>query len=239
MDRDVMRFIEATARAKDVSELNDAFLATMRGYGIGLFAAAILDPIKLKPEHFLASNYSSQWIEHYTDCGYDKVDPVVLQSMTAEDPFIWSQPSAPRPARQLFAEASEAGIVSGFAVPIILRNGRHSVVSVTSDLGAAKFDRLMRSTQRAVQTAIYCYHDTLCELAGIGSHRPDPMPVLEAEVLRWLAAGKTAAETADILCMPECSVENHIANALARLNLTSRDHLAAEAMRRGLLSASA
>lgn len=237
MDRDVMRFIEATAKAKDVSELNDAFLATMRGYGIGLFAAAVLDPVKLKPEHFLASNYASDWIAHYTEQGYDKVDPVVLQSMTAEDPFIWSEPSAPRPAKQLFDEASEAGIVSGFAVPIVLRNGRHSVVSVTSDLRAGEFDRLMRSAQRAVQTAIYCYHDTLCELAGIGSHRPDPIPVLEAEVLRWLAAGKSVSAISEILCMPECAVESHIANALARLNLTSRDHLAAEAMRRGLLTA--
>lgn len=235
MNRDILRFIEATAGVQDVAELNDAFLATVRGYGIGLFAAAILDPIKLQPEHFLASNYPSEWIEHYTERGYDKVDPVVLQSMTAEDPFIWSQPSAPRPARQLFDEASEAGIVSGFAVPVLLRNGRHSVVSVTSDLAAGEFERLMRSAQRAVQTAIYCYHDTLCELAGIGSHRPAPMPVLETEILRWLGAGKSPAEISETLCMPECSVENHIANALARLNLTSRDHLAAEATRRGLL----
>lgn len=238
MDRDVMRFIETAARARDVSHLNDAFLSTMRGYGIGLFAAAILDPVRLRPEHFLACNYPSDWIEHYTSQGYDKVDPVVLQSMTAEDPFIWNEPHAPRPAKQLFDEASEAGIVSGFAVPITLRNGRHAVVSVTSDLKAGEFDRLMRSAQRSVQTAIYCYHDTLCELAGIGSHRPDPIPVLEAEVLRWLAAGKSSAEIAETMFMPECAVENHIANALARLNLTSRDHLAAEAIRRGLLSAS-
>lgn len=237
MDRDVMRFIEAAAKAKNVSQLNDSFLATMHLYGIGLFAAAILDPIKLRPEHFLASNYPSEWVEHYTGQGYEKIDPVVLQSMIADDPFIWNEPNAPRPAKQLFDEASEAGIVSGFAVPIKLRNGRHSVVSVTSDLRAGEFDRLMRSTQRAVQTAIYCYHDTLCDLAGIGSHRPDPIPVLEAEVLRWLAAGKTAGETAEILCMPECSVDNHVNNALARLNLTSRDHLAAEAIRRGLLNA--
>lgn len=236
MDRDVIHFIETAARATTVPKLNEAFLATMRGYGIGLFAAAILDPIKLKPEHFLASNYPSDWIAHYTEQGYDKVDPVVLRSMSTDDPFIWNEPSAPRPAKQLFDEASEAGIVSGFAVPILLRNGRHSVVSVTSDLKAGEFDRLMRSTQRAVQTAIYCYHDTLCDLAGIGNHRPDPIPLLEAEVLRWLGAGKTPAEIADILCMPECTVENHIANALARLNLTSREHLAAEAIRRGLLA---
>jgi LuxR family transcriptional activator of conjugal transfer of Ti plasmids len=237
MDRDVLRFIETAAKADNVSQLNDAFLATMHLYGIGLFAAAVLDPVKLRPEHFLASNYPSEWIEHYTGQGYEKIDPVVLQSMSAEDPFIWNEPNAPRPAKQLFDEASEAGIVSGFAVPIKLRNGRHSVVSVTSDLRAGEFDRLMRSAQRAVQTAIYCYHDTLCDLAGIGSHRPDPMPVLEAEVLRWLAAGNSAAEIAEILCMPECSVDNHIGNALARLNLVSRDHLAAEAIRRGLLSA--
>jgi LuxR family transcriptional activator of conjugal transfer of Ti plasmids len=235
MDRDILRFIETAARVGDVSALNEAFLATMRGYGIALFAAAILDPVKLQPEHFLASNYPSHWIEHYTAQGYDKIDPVVLQSMRADEAFIWNEPHAPRPAKQLFDEASEAGIVSGFAVPITLRNGRHSVVSVTSDLAAGEFDRLMRSAQSSVQTAIYCYHDTLCDLAGVGGHRPDPIPVLEAEVLRWLGAGRTSAEIGEILCMPECAVERHVTNAMARLNLTSRQHLAAEALRRGFL----
>lgn len=237
MDREVLRFIEQAAAAPDVATLNESFLATMRHYGIGLFAAAILDPVKLRPEHFLASNYPSEWIAHYTGQGYEKVDPVVLRSMTADQPFIWTEAMAPKPARQLFDEAAQAGIVSGFAVPITLRNGRQSVVSVTSDLPADQFERLMASAQRSVQTAIYCYHDTLCDLAGIGNHRPDPIPVLEAEVIRWLAAGKDPAAIAEILCMPECAVERHVGNALERLNLTSRDHLVAEAFRRGLLTA--
>lgn len=235
MDRGVMGFIETAARSRDVSALNDAFLATLRGWGIERFAAAVLDPVGLRPEHFLAGNYPSEWIAHYTEQGYDRIDPVVLRSMTADQPFVWSRPRSPRPALQLFDEASEVGIVSGFAVPVRLRNGRHSVVSVTSDLKGGEFDRLMRSSQRSVQAAIYCYHDTLCELAGIGSHRPDPIPGLEAEVLRWLAVGKDTVQIAEGLCMPECAVESHVANALARLNLTSRDHLAAEAIRRGLL----
>ncbi|MBF0324665.1 MAG: LuxR family transcriptional regulator [Alphaproteobacteria bacterium] len=237
MDQAVLHFIESAARASDVAQLNESFLHTMRGYGIGLFAAAVLDPLRLRPEHFLASNYPSHWIEHYTDRGYDKVDPVVLRSLSADQAFVWTEPQAPRPARQLFDEAAEAGIVSGFAVPITLRNGRHSVVSVTSDLGGSEFERLMKSAGRAVQTAIYCYHDTLCDLAGIGGHRPSPIPKLEAEVLRWLAAGNSTQAIGEILCMPECAVERHVVNALERLNLTSRDHLAAEAWRRGYLSA--
>lgn len=236
MDREVLRFVESAARARDVSELNDAFLATMRTFGIGLFAAAILDPVKLQPEHFLASNYPSEWIEHYTGQGYERIDPVVLQSFIKPEPFVWHEPLAPKPAKQLFDEAAEAGIVSGLAVPIRLRNGRHSVVAVTSDLRPGEFERLLKSSQTSLQTAIYCYHDSLCAMAGIGHPRPSPMPPLETEVLRWLAAGKTLGQIAEILCMAECTVDRHLANAMARLGITSRDHLVAEAVRRGFLA---
>lgn len=237
MDRAVLKFIEQAAAAREVSELNEAFARTMEGYGIEKFAAAILDPVKLKPEHFLATNYPSRWIEHYVDRKYEDVDPVVLRSMAAAQPFVWHENLAPRPARELFAEAKEAGIVSGLAVPVKLKSGQHSVVAVTSEMRPGEFDRLMQASQRDIQTACYCYHDTLCVFTGVDSPRPAPMPALETEVLHWLALGKTGSEIAEILRMAECSVDAHVANAMDRLGLTSRDHLVAEAIRRGFLVA--
>jgi DNA-binding CsgD family transcriptional regulator len=236
MDVSVLSFIESAAGAEDVAALNAAFRKAMREYGIGLFAAAVLDPVSMRPEHFLASNYPSQWIEHYTSQGYDRVDPVVLSSRTAESAFVWTEPQAPRPARQLFDEAAGAGIVSGFAVPVRLRNGQRSVVSVTSDQGAAAFGRLMRWAGPSIQTAIYCYHDALCDLTGLGTHRPGAVSGLEAEVLRWMGAGKGMAEIADLLCMPECSVRRHVANVMDHLGVTTPEHLAAEALRRGFVT---
>lgn len=237
MDRQVMRFVEAAANAASVADLNDAFLAALGNYGIEMFAAAVLDPVKLQPEHFLASNYPSAWVTHYTDRSYERVDPVVRRSMLSEKPFLWSEPLAAAPAKQLFDEAATVGIVSGFAVPVRLRSGQHSVVSVTSALPQGDFFRLIAAHRREVLTTIYVYHDTLCALAGVDKPRPDPIPPLEAEVLRWLAAGRSRAETAAILCLPECAVAAHVENAMARLDITSADHVVAEAVRRGLVQA--
>lgn len=236
MDPRVLDFIEEAAGAQGVATLNAAFARVMADFGIGKFAAAILDPVAMRPEHFLASNYPNDWIDHYTQAGYDKVDPVVRRSLLERNAFVWADSEAPAPARQLFAEAAQAGIVSGLAVPIRLRNGQHGVVSVTSELPTGQFRHLMATAQASVQTAIYCYHDTLCDLAGIGRHRPDPMPRLEAEIVRRLADGAGIAAIASRLAMPECAVERHIANAMVRLNLTSPDHLVAEAHRRGLVA---
>lgn len=235
MDGEVLRFIERATATAEVSALNDAFARTMRCFGIDKFAAAIMSPSKMRPEYFLATNYPSAWIQHYIDNGYEAVDPVVQRSCAHLEPFLWHERLAPWPARKLFHEAMEVGIVSGLSVPIRLNSGRMSAVVVCSGMRPNEFEPLMSEWIDSLKNAIYCYHDSLCELTGLDAPRAQPIPPLEAEVLRWLAAGKRPASIAETLYMAECSVQAHLTNAMKRFNLASRDHLVVEAIRRGFL----
>lgn len=57
----------------------------------------------------------------------------------------------------------------------------------------------------------------------------------EREVLRWTAAGKTAAEIAIILDLSARTVESYLQKAAERLGTVNRTHTVAEALRRGLI----
>lgn len=58
----------------------------------------------------------------------------------------------------------------------------------------------------------------------------------EIEVLRWTADGKTSAETSEILSITERTVNFHIANAMAKLNSSSKTAAVVRAVALGLLT---
>ena len=68
---------------------------------------------------------------------------------------------------------------------------------------------------------------------------PDMDPQLstrETEVLRWTAAGKTAAEIAQILNISGRTVEFHINSAARKLDTVNRVQTVVEAIRKNLLT---
>ena len=63
---------------------------------------------------------------------------------------------------------------------------------------------------------------------------PKPKPVLsrrEREVLGWIAQGKTARETSEVLSIAERTVEAHVNSAMRKLKAKTRTHAVAIALR--------
>lgn len=58
----------------------------------------------------------------------------------------------------------------------------------------------------------------------------------EGEVLKWVAAGKTASEIADITGLSQRTVNQHCENAQKRLGTNNRVHTVVEAIRYKLIS---
>jgi DNA-binding CsgD family transcriptional regulator len=58
----------------------------------------------------------------------------------------------------------------------------------------------------------------------------------EIECLKWVAAGKTDAEIAEILQLSRKTVFWHINGATKRMNASSRSHAVANAFRMGLIN---
>ena len=57
----------------------------------------------------------------------------------------------------------------------------------------------------------------------------------ESEVLRWVANGKSAQETAEILRIAKRTVDEHVQVAVRKLSAMNRTHAVALALRDGLI----
>ena len=118
-----------------------------------------------------------------------------------------------------------------------------------------KLERLVRSVKRygvehrsevtlelpsgslVVQCAVQPIADAGGNLVAMMINARDRDPLLskrEAEVLQWVADGKTADEISTILGISRRTVEWHIQNIRQKLDVTSTAHAVAIAMKRGL-----
>ena len=72
-----------------------------------------------------------------------------------------------------------------------------------------------------------------------GLHRPAAAGVMlsarEAEVLRWMADGKTSSEAARILALSERTVNFHVSSALAKLGAANKTAAVVKAALLGLI----
>jgi LuxR family transcriptional regulator, activator of conjugal transfer of Ti plasmids len=70
----------------------------------------------------LISNYPVEWTDHYLREHYERVDPVIVEALTATEPFEWGQEFTVKrlstPQCALLDEAAQFGIRSGFTVPM-------------------------------------------------------------------------------------------------------------------------
>lgn len=64
---------------------------------------------------------------------------------------------------------------------------------------------------------------------------PPRLSAREQECLRWASAGKTGGETAQILGVSERTVNFHLGNAFAKLNVNNKQAAVAQAILQGLL----
>jgi DNA-binding CsgD family transcriptional regulator len=74
-------------------------------------------------------------------------------------------------------------------------------------------------------------------LRGVARAAPDSTPLTgrETEILRWVAQGKTTWAISEILSISERTVKFHVANAVRKLDATTRAHAVAVALERKLI----
>ncbi|UWR35156.1 helix-turn-helix domain-containing protein [Sulfitobacter sp. W027] len=58
----------------------------------------------------------------------------------------------------------------------------------------------------------------------------------EKEVLKWAAVGKTAWETAQIMTVSNSTVNHHLYNACAKLEVVNKTHAVAKAIRAQIIT---
>lgn len=238
MNADLMTTIEALQQQSDSAGILEIMYKAIGNYGFEHFIISGLPDRGMDVRPFvLLSGWSDEWFERYTGLGYVHLDPVARHCFSTTLPFDWSDAPYDReadlPARRVMDEARDFDMGEGFCVPIHMEGGMQGVVSLVGD--TRQIDDKGRLELHML--ALYA-HGQLRFLNSRPSDRSTRRAITnrEGEVLKWVAAGKTASEIADITGLSQRTVNQHCENAQKRLGTNNRVHTVVEAIRHKLIA---
>jgi DNA-binding CsgD family transcriptional regulator len=237
MLRTVFSFIERTNEVKSTDELAKLFSREIAKLGFSHSVCGALT----RPDRYASGSplilggFPPEWTAHYFQAGYDKIDPVIKFASQNTLPFRWSQLrlSDQRQAT-ILREASEIGMHDGVVIPIHgPENDLFCVSLATEDPVAAA-----QAPLDGLRLMVVQLQSTLLRLLA-ETPNFDEGPKLtarEADCLTYCAIGKTSWEIGQILNISAKTVDFHLANAMAKLDATTRILAVVKALRRGVIA---
>jgi len=187
------------------------------------------------------STFPDEWRQvnrSYYEC---RSNPIATLSQNRTTPFLWqncvTDSSSDKVNLDYFLKtAQKHNIHNGICFPIHgagaewgMLNIARSVKLQNVSLDSVQFLQLYAlSVHEAVKKANACH---IKENAKQKTLSPR-----ECECLNWIAAGKTAWETAKIIGITESTVSFHVRNTIIKLNANNRAQAVAVAMARSLIS---
>jgi LuxR family transcriptional regulator, quorum-sensing system regulator LasR len=187
-------------------------------------------------EH-VESNYNPSWRQRYDAARYVQIDPTISHACSSICPLIWADHMyTSGPAKMLRDEAQQYGLVEGVTFPVHSRNGDFGMLS----LSLSRSDDAARHHIRAMLTwgalLASMTHETMARIVKISSAAQSPkLTRREAEVLRWIAEGKSNWEISRLVEISEHGVSYHVRNILLKFDVGSRHRAVAQAQAYGLL----
>lgn len=187
----------------------------------------------------LHHTFSAAWETAYITGGLYRLDPVFQEVSRALLPVDWesARSAHPGPATEAFFEtARRHGIgPSGVTFPLISRANRTVLFSCEARVSGALWPSYRRSILSELSVLATFFHAVVQVRAERrAANDPDAAsPKLtdrEAEVLKWIAAGKSYWEIGKILGISERTVRFFMTNVRAKLDAVSNSQAVARAM---------
>lgn len=206
------------------------------GLGFEHVAYGFQSPLPFsRPKITLLNNYPWSWQERYAQAGYLQVDPTVIHGRRTQEPIIWADQVFSN-TQSFWDEAREHGLRVGWAQSsrdglgaggmITLSRSRQSLTPQELDAKQLKMRWLVQVAHLAFSRLLRCN-------PTIESHT---LSGRELEVLKWSADGKSAQDIADILSVSKNTVDFHIKNSVAKLQVPNKTAAVVRAALLGLLN---
>jgi LuxR family transcriptional activator of conjugal transfer of Ti plasmids len=218
-------FIEGLSNALDAHGFRDVMAGAAVALDLSCFAYLSI-PRHPRSKPTLITNYPLAWTEHYLQCHYESLDPVITRALCNPEPFKWGLGTGTvgetKPQQELFAEAAAFGIRYGFTVPVHDSQGTIAAVTFAADERRPQFEKCINEHARVLQLMAMYFHSharrRLVSDRLIGGVSLSPR---EFECLEWAARGKSAWEIGRILGISRRTAAFHLDNAKAKLGVHS------------------
>jgi DNA-binding CsgD family transcriptional regulator len=232
-------FVEKSSRAHTTAELVAEFLNTVKQHGLDRMIFCLQtahDHIDMKPGVGVIQNYPEDWMKHYFEKGYDRLDPVISYCQSKMDTFTWAEiPQRMRLTRAQFQCLNigiESGLYNGICTPLWGPNQ-------FAGIGLASTEKVDSFDGNLDLITAYCNHFYIAfQRLNRKTERPEHNIYLtprEQEVLTWSAAGKSDHAIAIILNLSEDTVDSYFRTAFKKLDATTRVMAVSKAFSYGLI----
>lgn len=187
-------------------------------------------------EPYAALTYNLDWVDHYLDRDFGRIDPVVLGCYQRFHPVDWKDLDwSGKAVRNFLLEATDAGVGNqGFSIPIRGPNGQFALFTVndrTSDAAWARFTAT--HVRDLILIAHYVNQKALEIERGTDRCAELNLSPRELDVLTLIALGKSRAHAADNLSISEHTLRVYLESARFKLGAVNTTHAVAMALTRG------
>lgn len=185
----------------------------------------------------IATNYPSDWAQHYMQNRYFEVDPVLSQIWKGHRPINWVDVKENTPVVQkFFGEAGEFGISShGLTIPIRDTERRCAYFSVSTDVSLQEWRQIVDRYNQTFRNFAFLFHVYFRQSKCTAPMIKSGLSEREIQVLSWAAGGKSAWETSQILGISQRTVDSYIRSCLKKLEVTNKTQAVATAAACNLL----
>ncbi|MDV6332664.1 LuxR family transcriptional regulator [Asticcacaulis sp. 201] len=227
-------FVTDTHRATADDELFALLKRAVAQHGYDRISLWVIDDPDL-PQRVhgrgVLHNFPEDLRTYYKENECDRYDPIMLALRTRTTSLDWEaheRQSDYKPVQtRLYDVARSGGLHNGISTPMWGRSG------LLASLGLASTERRDATYANpdliaAVTAQFYLSYKRL-NAHALPSQSPSQalsqsqgITPKQAEILSWVAAGKTDQEIADILCISRNTVDTHMRQIFARLGAHSR-----------------
>ncbi|MBN8520328.1 MAG: LuxR family transcriptional regulator [Alphaproteobacteria bacterium] len=240
MIRSFEEYVDKTSYAQSPEELFDAYLLAVKRHGLdrALFAL-ITDHTEINKSAGVGviHNFPQDWMTHYFEKEFHKVDPVIIYGAEKVEAYTWAEIplnlELTKKQKLCLNYGNEAGLHSGVATYLHAGRNQTAGVSLASSHKKDSFDG------RVDLITAYSNHFYMMyrKMHNVKDHKPTNILLTdkEREVLVWAAAGKSNLDIGCILTMSENTVDFHLRNIFRKLDCNSRIVAIVKAITLGLI----
>lgn len=237
-------FILETNRASSQEEVFGLYRQALKDLGYDSVVYSLLTDhpsLGRKAGHGVMGNYPKDWMDYYLAKGYFAKDPIPRHAFTTSAAYTWDhvvETCAISPGqRRLMHEAEEAKLLSGAAVAIYGPNFEVAGVGIASTIGGVRPSGNTLSLIRALTHQFHVAYSQF-DLQRMAPARHVYLTPREREIMSFSAEGKSIPAIAAILSVSGNTVNFHLKNIYAKLDVSTRQTAVVKAIRLGLITPS-
>ncbi len=189
--------------------------------------------------HFVNVDFPSGWCSLYLAKGFDKIDPIVLESANNGHGIqYWTDTYKKydaKTARAFISSAQDFRLKEGYSHGVRTPSGNKRTLFNFAGGSVSKHPR----TELILKHIVPHLDQAFGRIVNVGKEKTNgiqaPLSSREREVLKWAKDGKNIWETSVILSISTNTVKFHLKNITEKLDVVNRTQAVAVALQTGLI----